>query len=125
MNRYDWLDEYLLKKPGAEKDYKAEWGWWRYRVDFRQFAATCQPGPEHKGYDCRELVLLKCEPEFSELLRAEFPDIVPGFYSDKRHWKSVFLDGAVPDDVLRELCDRSYNLVFAKLPKKRQKELLG
>ena len=30
MNRDDWLDEYLLAKPGAVKDYKPEWGWWRY-----------------------------------------------------------------------------------------------
>lgn len=30
--RYDWLDEYLLSLPGAEKDYKAEWGWFRYML---------------------------------------------------------------------------------------------
>ena len=60
----------------------------------------------------------------SELLRAEFPDIIPGFYSDKRHWISVFLDGDVPEDVVRDLCDRSYDLVFQKLPKKLQKSLM-
>lgn len=32
MNRYEWLDAYLLAKPGAVKDYKPEWGWWRYQV---------------------------------------------------------------------------------------------
>lgn len=25
MNRYPWLEEYLLKKPGAVTDYKLEW----------------------------------------------------------------------------------------------------
>lgn len=125
MNRYTWLDEYLLQKPGATKDYKVEWGWWRYQVGGKLFAATMQPGPEHKGYDCRELLNLKCEPGLSELLRAEFPDIIPGFYSDKRHWISVYLDGQVPEDVLKDLCDRSYRLVFEKLTKKLQRELTG
>ena len=123
MNKYEWLDAYLLAKTGAVKDYKLEWQWWRYQVGGKLFAATCQPGPEHKGYDCRELLTLKCDPQRSELLRAEFPDIIPGFYCDKRHWISVFLDGDVPEDVLRDLCDHSYRLVFGKLTKKLQREL--
>ena len=125
MNNYPWLDEYLLGKAGAQKDYKVEWGWWRYQVGGKLFAATCQPGPQYKDYACRELLNLKCDPGLSELLRAEFPDIIPGFYSDKRHWISVFLDGQVPGDVLRDLCDRSYDLVFSKLTKKLQREILG
>ena len=123
MNRYEWLDAYLLAKPGAEKDFKAEWGWWRYRVGGKLFAATCQPGPQYQGYDCRELVNLKCDPGLSPLLQAEFSDVIPGFYSDKRHWISVFLDSAVPEDVLKDLCDRSYTLVFQGLTKKLQREL--
>lgn len=99
-------------------------GWQRYQVGGKLFAATCQPGPEHKGFDCRELISFKCEPERAELLRAEFPDIIPGLYLDKRNWNSVFLDGGVPEDVLRELCTRSYDLVFQKLTKKLQREIL-
>lgn len=125
MNKYEWLDEYLLAKPGAVKDYKPEWNWWRYQVGGKLFAATCQPGPQYRGYDCRELLSLKCEPMLSELLRKEYPDIIPGFYMDKRCWNSVFLDGAVPEDVLRSLCDRSYSLVFGKLTKKLQREIAG
>ncbi len=125
MNKYEWLDAYLLEKAGAQKDYKLEWGWWRYQVGGKLFAATCQPGPEYKGYDCRELLTLKCEPMRGELLRTEFPDIIPGFYCDKRHWISVFLDGEVPEDVLKDLCDSSYRLVFEKLTKKLQRELTG
>jgi predicted DNA-binding protein (MmcQ/YjbR family) len=117
------LDAYLLAKAGATKDYKLEWGWFRYQVGGKLFAATCQPGPEHKGYDCRELLTLKCEPLLAEALREEYPDIIPGFYMDKSNWNSIFLDGDVPDDVLQGLCDRSYNLVFGKLTKKLQREI--
>ena len=67
--RYEWLDEYLLSLPGAEKDYKPEWGWFRYMVQGKLFAAVCSPGPEHKTYGGHDLVNLKCDPQRSELLR--------------------------------------------------------
>lgn len=118
-----WLEERLMTFPGVTKDYKEEWGWWRYQVGGKLFAAVCQPGPEHAGYDCRKLISLKCDPERAILLRAEFADIVPGFYCDKRHWNSVFLDGNVPADVLEDLCRHSYQLVFSKLTKKLQREI--
>ena len=38
--RYEWLDEYLLSLPRAEKDYKPEWGWFRYMVRGKLFAAV-------------------------------------------------------------------------------------
>lgn len=125
MNKYEWLDKYLLAKPGAVKDFKPEWGWWRYQVGGKLFAATCQPDPKHKVYDCRELLTLKCEPLLAELLRKEYPDIIPGFYMDKRCWNSIFLDGELKDDMLRDLCDSSYELVFGKLTKKLQREIIG
>lgn len=120
----DWLDALLLAQPGAAKDYKVEWGWERYLVDGRMFAALCQPGEEHRAYAGLRLLTLKCDPARAQLLRAEFPAILPGFYMDKRNWISVNLDGGVPEDVLRELCVDSHRLVFGKLTKKRQKEIL-
>ena len=27
---YPWVDDYLLAKPGVSKDFKTEWGWFRY-----------------------------------------------------------------------------------------------
>ena len=55
--------------------------------------------------------------------REQYADIVPGFYSDKRHWNTVYLDSTVPEDLVRDLCDMSYRLVVEKLPKYVQKEL--
>ncbi|HPE38432.1 MAG TPA: MmcQ/YjbR family DNA-binding protein [Bacillota bacterium] len=123
MNKYEWLDSYLLTKQGCLKDYKEEWGWWRYQVGEKLFAATCTPGPTHQGYDCRELLTLKCDPLMAEALRADHEDIIPGFYMNKQNWISVFLDGSLPDDMLRQLIDHSYELVLHKLTKKLQKEI--
>ena len=125
MEKYEWLDEYLLSKSGAVKDYKPEWEWFRYMVGGKMFAATCRPGPQYKPYDCREILQLKCEPLLAEALRNEYLDIIPGFYMDKQNWNSIYLDGEVPENVLRDLCDRSYSLIFSKLTKKAREEILG
>lgn len=124
-NNYEWLDGYLLGKPGAVSEYEAEWGWLRYLVGGKQFAAICTPGEAHKLHAGRTMVLLKCEPMLAELFRQQYPDVVPGFYSDKRTWNNVYLDGAVPEETLRAMCDMSYELVFAKLTKKAQREIMG
>ena len=87
------------------------------------FAAVCSPGPEHKIYGGHDLVNLKCDPARAELLRAAYPDILPGFYSDKRTWIACFLDGELPDDLLRQLCAESHRLVLEKLPKYVQREI--
>lgn len=122
--RYDWLDAYLLSLPGAEKDYKPEWQWFRYMVRGKLFAAVCSPGPEHRTYGGHDLVNLKCEPAESELLRAQYPEILPGFYTDKRTWIAALLDRDLPDEVLRQLCADSHRLVLAKLPKYVQRDIL-
>ena len=51
-------------------------------------------------------------------LRAEWPDaILSGYYSDGRTWISVDLDADLPESLVLDLCDMSYALVFAKLPR--------
>lgn len=123
--KYEWLDEYLLSLPGVEKDFKAEWQWFRYMLRGKLFAAVCTPEEKYEIYGGHDLVNLKCEPEWAELLRAEHPEILPGFYCDKRLWIAALLDGELPDDLLRELCANSHRLILEKLPKYVQKEILN
>lgn len=118
MDRYPWLRDVLLEKPGAVFDFKAEWNWHRCLVGGKMFAAIF----EKEG---RDYITLKCEPEFGDFLRRTFPDIAPGYYMDKRCWNTVDLGGAVPDEVLREMCARSYALVFAGLPRKTRLQIGG
>ena len=56
-------------------------------------------------------------------LREQYPEVVPGFYCDKRTWVAALLDGELPDEVLMSLCDLSYRLVVEKLPKYVRREL--
>ena len=126
MKKYLWLDEYLLSKPGVAKDYKAEWDWHRYMVGGKLFAALMRPSDKYDpAYAEKDLINLKCDPMLAELLRNEHPEVLPGFYSDKRTWNSVDLGGNLSDDLLRQMIDDSYRLVFEKLTKKLQKEISG
>ena len=119
------LDALLRTNVGVTKDYKAEWEWDRYMVGGKMFAAMCQPGETHAAeYAGHPLLTLKCDPLESESLQREFADILPGFYMNKQNWVSIRLDGNVPDGVIEQLSERAYTLIFEKLTKKMQKEIL-
>ncbi|MFJ2741818.1 MmcQ/YjbR family DNA-binding protein [Streptomyces sp. NPDC087440] len=62
-------------------------------------------------------VNLKCEPENAVRLRAEYPAVVPGWHMNKRHWNTVVLDGTLPDRLVREMVEDSYDLVVAGMPR--------
>lgn len=122
--KYPWLDQYLLTKQGAEHDFKIEWQWERYLLRGKMFAAICNPEEKYQTYGGHPLVNLKCDPRLAEAFRETYPEVLPGFYMDKVNWIAVLLDGNLSDDVLRELCDNSYRLIFEKLPKKVQREIV-
>ncbi|SHN70488.1 MmcQ/YjbR family DNA-binding protein [Desulfovibrio litoralis] len=115
--KYPWLDEYCQAKQACIKDFKAEWNATRYLVGNKMFALC---GKDNQG---REIITLKTEPHYGLSLRQENPDIIAGYYMNKMHWNSVFLDGNVPDKLLKEMIDESYLLIFNGLSKKLQKEL--
>ena len=116
---YTWLDEYLLSKKEAHKDFKVEWQWHRYLIKDKMFGAMCT---DKEG---RPIVTIKCEPTVGNLLRSQYNDIVPGYYMNKEHWNSVYLEGNVPDEVLKNMIDMSYRLVLNSFSKKVQSEILG
>ncbi|MFD3555453.1 MmcQ/YjbR family DNA-binding protein [Streptomyces goshikiensis] len=61
-------------------------------------------------------VNLKCEPELAVRLREEHAAIVPGYHMNKRHWNTVTVS-ELPDALVRELVEDSYDLVVAGLPR--------
>lgn len=118
--RYTWIDDYLLEKAGVTKDLKAEWNWIRYQIGGKMFAAICLGENDVPYY-----ITFKLKPEEGDFLRQQYEDIVPGYYMNKMHWNSVKPDGAVPDDLLKDLLDKSYELVLKGFSKKKQQEILA
>jgi predicted DNA-binding protein (MmcQ/YjbR family) len=117
--KYEWLDEYCLSCIGATKDFKLEWNATRYLLAGKMFA-MCGGDKDDKP-----IITLKLEPVFGDLLRQQYEHIVPGYYMNKEHWNSLYLDGDVPDDVLKTMIKESHHLILKSLSKKVQKEILG
>ncbi|MHC1683107.1 MAG: MmcQ/YjbR family DNA-binding protein [Clostridiaceae bacterium] len=114
---YDWFDGYCFSKKGTEKDYKIEWEATRYLVGGKMFAI------QGEDKNKKPIFTIKCEPSFGEFLRNQYEHIVPGYYMNKLHWNSIYIDGDVPDEVLKQMIDVSYELILSSLSKKVQNEI--
>ncbi|GHB23865.1 DNA-binding protein [Streptomyces umbrinus] len=69
-------------------------------------------------------VNLKCDPDDAVRLRGEHEGmIIPGYHMNKRHWNTVTADGELPDQLVRELIEDSYDLVVAGLPRSERLRL--
>ena len=88
-----------------------------YKVKGKMFALMPAGGDPPR-------VSLKCDPEHSIDLRTAFSGIQPGYYMNKRHWNTVALDGTVPDSLIKELIEHSYQRVVSGL-KRADREALA
>jgi predicted DNA-binding protein (MmcQ/YjbR family) len=102
-----------LARPGATEEFPFSPDTSVFKVDGKIFALS--------ALKRRPLqVSLKCEPGLAENLRATYPAVRPGYHLNKRHWNTVTLDGSLPDEVIRDLIEDSYDLIVAALPRPRQ-----
>lgn len=87
-----------------------------FKIAGRMFAViNLEAGADH-------CMSFKCTPEkFAEL--TERSGIVPALYVARYHWVALETFDVLSDRELRGLLRKSYKLVFARLPKKKQKEL--
>ena len=115
---YEWLGRYLLEKTGVTTDYHPEWEATCYFVGGKMFAM--QGGDK----DGRPIFTLKLEPSLSDLLRRQYPGvIVPGYYMNKVHWSSLYLESRIPEETVRGMADRAYEAGLCALSKKKRSEI--
>ena len=116
--RYAWVDDYCLKKPGCVSEYKQEWDATRYMLNGKFFILITQnPNKE-------SIITLKLEPNYGRLLRSNHKEVTPGYYMNKLHWNSISLESDFANDLLEELIDESYKILFESLSKKVQRAIL-
>ncbi|MGR4010053.1 MmcQ/YjbR family DNA-binding protein [Leucobacter sp. 1207-22] len=114
----EWLTQAATQFVGAECYYKVEWEAEILAVGGKQFARL---GTDNTG---RHILTVKGDPLENEALCQEFTAVVPGYYSNKRHWISVILaETSFSEARIQELIAESYRLVFGSLTKKMQSEL--
>ena len=117
MKNYQWLDDCLQKQPSTEKEFQPAWQAYKYLLCGKMYA--------YIGIDDRygrPIVTLKQDPVFSDMLRSKYEDIVPGYYMNKLHWSTIYLDGTVPQEVLTDIVHASYKLVRSSLSKRRSRK---
>jgi predicted DNA-binding protein (MmcQ/YjbR family) len=112
----DWLREICLSFPRATE--QVQWGNdLLFKVGGKMFAVT----PLEPARVC---LSFKASPEnFADL--TERPNIIPAPYLARAQWVALETRDALSQDELAFLLRESYDLVFAKLPKKAQGALLS
>jgi predicted DNA-binding protein (MmcQ/YjbR family) len=110
----EWVRQHCLSLPHVKE--QIQWGSdLLFKVGGKMFALTpLEPA--------RVFLTFKCSPEeFAEMV--ERPGVIPAPYLARAKWVAVENENTLPRDEILRLLSKSYELVFAKLPKKLQGEL--
>jgi predicted DNA-binding protein (MmcQ/YjbR family) len=110
------LREYCLMKKGVTEEFPFDSNTLVFKVMGKMFILT--------DVEDFEGVNLKVLPEDGAALREQYPFIQPAYHMNKKHWITVKMGGSVPERLLRQWIDNSYDLVTAGLTRS-QKSALG
>lgn len=110
------LREYCLSFAGAQETFPFGPNTSVFKVAGKMFALS-QLGAESLR------ISLKCEPQLAQALREAHAEVLPGYHLNKRHWNTVIVDGALPEQTIKNLVEDSYDLVAGQLPASRRREL--
>jgi len=107
--------QYCISKKGVTESFPFDEQTLVFKVIGKMFALS---GLERVPSQ----VNLKCDPERSIQLRAEYDgSIIPGYHMSKLHWNTLMLE-QLPPKLILELIDHSYDLVVSKFTKKLKTE---
>ena len=109
------LREYCISLNGVSEDFPFDETTLVFKVSGKMFCLT--------NLEDEFAIALKNDPEKNIELREEYPVIKPAYHMNKQHWNSIKVDGSIPDDMIKNLIDESYDLVVMKLTRKQQQEL--
>jgi predicted DNA-binding protein (MmcQ/YjbR family) len=110
------LRKFCLSQPGAREEFPFGPDVSVFMVAGKMFALSMLARRPLK-------VNLKCEPELARHLRISYAAVEPGWHMNKRHWNTVTLDGSLPDKLVRDMIEDSYDLVVEGLPRAARKRL--
>lgn len=114
---YSFIPELCLSMTGAVEEYKASWDAVLYRVRGKIFVLV---GEDHLG---NPYMNIKSRHDEVAPLYDRYDALSPGYHMNKRHWTTLRLDRDCPEELVRRLIMRSYELVVAGLPKREQAAL--
>jgi predicted DNA-binding protein (MmcQ/YjbR family) len=109
------LREYCLSLKGVTEHFPFGETTLVFKVGDKMFCLT--------GLEEDLAIAVKNDPEKNIELREEFPAVKPGYHMNKKHWNTVQIDGSLPDDMIKNFIDDSYDLIVMGLPRKKQQEI--
>jgi predicted DNA-binding protein (MmcQ/YjbR family) len=71
-----------------------------------------------------ESINLKYPTEEIDELREAYPGVLPGYHMNKKHWNTILMDGSIPDKLICQWIDISYDLVVEGLPQSLKSKLI-
>jgi predicted DNA-binding protein (MmcQ/YjbR family) len=102
---------YCLSKKGVTEEFPFGEDIFVYKVCGKIFAITSLDFPS---------INLKAEPEQAIDLRERYSAVQPGYHMNKTHWNTVLVDGSLPNPLLLEFTDTSYNLIVKSFNKSQK-----
>lgn len=111
----DSFRTYCLSKPGVTEELPFGPDVLVLKVAGKMFTLT--------DINTFENIALKVIPENGEILREQYPSVVPAYHMNKKHWINVVMDGGIPDKLVKKWIDESYELVVKGLTKKERERL--
>lgn len=112
------LNEYAASLPKSKVYYRESWECEYYELNGKNFGRI---GDDPEG---KLQLTVKGKPEDNEILREQYEAIVPGYYANKAHWNSIYLDtDEISEEMLKGMIKASYELVLGSFSKKVQKEI--
>lgn len=106
---------YCLSRKGAAEDFPFGEDTLVFKVMGMMFALT----------DVNDFasVNLKVDPETGIELRERYSSVLEGYHMNKKHWITVLMNGELPDRLVFQWVDNSYNLVVSGLTKSQKSAL--
>jgi predicted DNA-binding protein (MmcQ/YjbR family) len=111
----DAIRDYCAKKPGTEETLPFGPDVLVFKVNGKAYLLW--------SFDAEPPRFnVKCDPDKAEELRGEYPAVQPGWHMNKKHWNTVFIDGSIPNRLLKEWINHSYDLVSGANKKTKTKK---
>ena len=75
---------YCLSLPHCTEDLPFGPDTLAFRIGGKIFGLMSLDEPDYQRIN------LKCDPEMTQVLRADYPYVIPGYHMNKKHWNTIF-----------------------------------
>lgn len=106
--------EYCLTKKGCVEGFPFDEETLVFKVMGKMFAVLFLEKPD--------MIVLKCDADYAEELRAEYAAVEPAWHFNKKYWNQIRFDSDADDALICRLIDHSLDEVVKKFTRKMKAE---